>query len=250
VNTSNSSSAPRPIKFMFSRQAILERDDSLWGSEIRIQVDSEVSTITADSQQRFAQQLKIACGSALTRVKRDALLIKGHPSNKRPVGNRFFALKQSALLDPGILKDIIQTATLLERHHQQLVISVDSPMQSANGPLERMALIRALYYLKDSGLIKIAYNNYKAETKPERLLVDLDLYDYIKMPFPESELRLSLNIRSDLFNRIYEQMVETMSATRVSFIADNVEHADSAILAKRLPFDYFQGRYYSPADYL
>jgi len=81
-------------------------------------------------------------------------------------------------------------------------------------------------------------------------LVDLKLYDFIKMPFPDSALRLSLNTRSDLFDRLYDRMLELISATRVRFIANNVEFDDSALLAKNLPFEYFQGGYYSPADRL
>lgn len=80
------------------------------------------------------------------------------------------------------------------------------------------------------------------------LLIELKLYDYIKMPFPDVLLRLSLNIRSDLFDRLYDRMLELISTSRASFIADKVEFSDSATLAKRLPFNYFQGGYYSPAE--
>lgn len=70
------------------------------------------------------------------------------------------------------------------------------------------------------------------------------------MPFPDTAIRLSLNTHSDLFNRLYDRMLELISVTRVSFIAEQVEFADSAMLAKNLPFNYFQGGYYSPAESL
>ena len=43
-------------------------------------------------------------------------------------------------------------------------------------------------------------------------------------------------------------MLQLISNTKISFIADNVEFADTALLAKYLPFDYFQGGYYSSAE--
>jgi c-di-GMP-related signal transduction protein len=153
-------------------------------------------------------------------------------------------------MNEDLLKEIVSTSNTLEKHKQQLIVSVENTLDTLPGPVERRNMIRQLYSLKDRSSLKLAYNNYTLDTKKTDLLLDLSLYDYIKMPFPDSALRLSLNTRSGLFDRLYDQMLEVMSTSRISFIADNVEHADSALLARRLPFDYFQGPYFSPADSL
>lgn len=221
--------------FKIIRQAIVDRGHAWWGSEISVAdgVDPE--------------QLESACTEALRHI---------HPPRKTlkavspATSHTLLRMGQSALMNDDILKAIIQAARALEDHKQPLTLSLDNPLDALPGPVERRAMVRQLYKLKDHSGITLAYNNYRLDTKPADLLVDLELYDYIKMPFPDSALRLSLNTRSDLYDRLYDHMLELISACRVCFIADQVEFADSAMLAKNLPFEYFQGGYYSPADCL
>ncbi|MDY7066097.1 hypothetical protein PsexTeo8_25510 [Pseudomonas extremaustralis] len=217
--------------FKIVRQAIVDRAHGLWGSEIRAVGD------LADEHHGSV------CLTALQHIRPG-------PRAPRVLNHKFLRIGQVALMNNGTLKAIIQKARELEKQQQPFTLSLDNPLDALPGPLERRAMVRQLYTLKDQCGITLAYNNYRVDTKPADLLLDLKLYDYIKMPFPDSALRLSLNTRSDLFDRLYDRMLELISASKVCFIADTIEFADSALLAKNLPFEYFQGGYYSPADCL
>ncbi|NWC96625.1 MULTISPECIES: hypothetical protein [unclassified Pseudomonas] len=241
-----------PVDFTFSRQAILERSFTLWGSEIRVHAEPVLDCLPDEMCAYYCEQLKDAYSEALQYTRPSSLAQEGKRLrvDKTPGLHKFFRIEQSVLMNEELLKQIISTSNTLEKQKQQLIVSVENTLATLPGPVERRDMIRQLYSLKDRSSIKLAYNNYTLETKNTDLLIDLSLYDYIKMPFPDSALRLSLNTRSGLFDRLYDQMLGLMSTTRVSFIADNVEYADSALLARRLPFDYFQGPYFSPADSL
>ncbi|AYF48359.1 hypothetical protein C9382_24115 [Pseudomonas aylmerensis] len=217
------------------RQAIVDRRHALWGSEIRAEHHGE------DALPESAWR------EAMLRInpRRKTLQVTG-----QGVRHAFLRIGQAALMNEDTFKAIIQTAQSLEKHRQPLTLTLDNRLDALPGPVERRAMVRQLYKLKDHSGITLAYNNYRLDTKPGDLLIDLKLYDYIKMPFPDSALRLSLNTRSDLFDRLYDRMLALISASGVRFIADTVEFADSAMLAKNLPFEYFQGGYYSPADCL
>lgn len=240
------------IDFTFSRQAILDRRCTLWGNEIRIHAGHHAGCVPDGACPMYAEQHTHAYSEALqyTKPSPRAQERKRLRADKTRGLYKFLRIEQSVLMNEALLKEIVSTSNTLEQHKQQLIVSIDNTLDTLPGPAERRSMIRQLYSLKDQSEIKLAYNNYTINTKNTDLLIDLSLYDYIKMPFPDSALRLSLNTRSGLFDRLYDQMLGLMSTTRVSFIADNVEHADSALLARRLPFDYFQGPYFSPADSL
>ncbi|MBC3304299.1 hypothetical protein H0Z09_24500 [Pseudomonas sp. SWRI18] len=231
MNSERKSSAD-PVGFHLVRQAIVDRSHTLWGNEI--------SLACADT----FPSLEDAYGQALLRIC-------APPKTAQPVvSHRFLRIDQAALMNESLHKKFVQAARSLDKHSHSFTLSIDNPLDALPGPVERRAMVRQLYKLKDQCGITLAYNNYRLDTKPADLLIDLKLYDYIKMPFPDSALRLSLNTRSDLFDRLYDRMLELIDATRVCFIADTVEFADSALLARHLPFEYFQGGYYSPADCL
>ncbi|MGA9704381.1 YuxH family protein [Pseudomonas sp.] len=217
------------------RQAIVDRGHALWANEIRLVGD------------HTGEQLENAYHAALQRISPQRKKVR--PLDKK-VTRTFLRIGQTALMNDDTLTWIIQTAQSLEKNHRPFTLSIDNPLDALPGPVERRAMVRQLYRLKDHSGITLAYNNYRLDTKPADLLIDLKLYDYIKMPFPDSALRLSLTTRSDLFDRLYDRMLELISTTGVRFIADTVEFSDSAMLAKNLPFEYFQGGYYSPPDCL
>ena len=239
-------------EFKFLRQAIVERNCTLWGIETRVDSTTHLLTLAHERYPMHREQLQCAYREALQLLtpRSTNATRKLPPASRYPVIHKFLHIDQSALMCQDMLKKIIQTSDTLEKYQQQLVISVENPLDALPGPQERRAMVRQLYTLKDRSSIKLAYNNYRLDTKPADLLIELKLYDYIKMPFPDAAIRLSLNTHSDLFDRLYDRMLELISATRVSFIADKVEFADSAMLAKHLPFNYFQGGYYSPAESL
>ncbi|EFQ63932.1 hypothetical protein BFW88_11980 [Pseudomonas fluorescens] len=219
------------VHFTITRQAIVERSQALWGSEIAV-------SGTGD---------RVQLDSAYSQALQHTL-----PRRKTPqvVSHRLVKIDQAALMNEALIKDIFHVAQTLEKQGHAFTLSIDNPLDTLPGPVERRAMVRQLYRLKDQNCINLAYDNYTLDTKPGDLLTDLKLYDYIKMPLPDSALRLSLNTRSGLFDRLYDHMLELIHATRVRFIAKNVEFFDSAMLAKNLPFEYFQGGYYSPADRL
>lgn len=231
MNNEKLSSTPRG-EFNLVRQAIVDRNHLLWGNEI--------SLTCKDVYENHPRAYNAALQRIGTRRK------TSHPA----AGQQFLRINQAALMNENVHKSIIQTAQSLEKHRQTFTLSIDNSLDALPGPVERRAMVRQLYKLKDQCSITLAYNNYRLDTKQVDLLIDLKLYDYIKMPFPDSALRLSLNTRSDLFDRLYDRILELINASQVSFIADTVEFADSALLAKNLPFEYFQGGYYSPADCL
>lgn len=224
-------SAADVMELTMTRQAIVERSQALWGSEISVVGSGD------------REQLDWAYGEALRRTlpRRKTL---------QAIAHRFVKVDQAALMNDTLIQNIVQVAHALEKQGHTFTLSIDNPLDALPGPVERRAMVRQLYKLKDQSGIKLAYNHYTLDTKPGDLLIDLKLYDYIKMPFPDSALRLSLNTRSGLFDRLYERMLELINAARVRFIAENIEFSDSAMLAKNLPFEYFQGGYYSPADRL
>lgn len=218
--------------FTLVRQAIVNRHHSLWGSEVSI------------GYPHLQVVPEMAYHKALQRLSTP------HNAAHCGVSHKFLRVDQTALMNEALHTRIIQTAQSLEKSRQPFTLSITNPLDALPGPVERRSMVRQLYKLKDQCAITLAYNNYQLDTKPADLLIDLKLYDYVKMPFPDSALRLSLNTRSGLFDRLYDRMLELINATQVCFIADTVEFADSAMLVKNLPFEYFQGGYYSPADCL
>ena len=228
----NEQLSPGPVAGLaLARQAIVERSHALWGREIRV-----LGTGTRE-------QLNAAYSAALQRML-PSLPHLGTASHS------VLNIDQCVLMNDILIKDILDLAHTMDAHGRSLMLSLHNPLDALPGPAERRAMVRQLYKLKDHNGIRLAYDNYALDTKPGDLLIDLKLYDYIKMPFPDSALRLSLNTRSGLFDRLYERMLELINAARVRFIAENIEFSDSAMLAKNLPFEYFQGGYYSPADRL
>ncbi len=213
------------------RQAILSRSHALWGNEFCV--------VCSDP----GEQPDGAYCAALRHIS-------PQPIPTQAASHTFLRIDQAALMNETTLTQLTQVAQGLEKCRQHFTLSIDNPLDALPGPVERRAMVRQLYKLKDQSGIKLAYNNFTLDTKPCDLLIDLTLYDYIKMPFPDSALRLSLNTRSDLFDRLYDRMLELINVTRVCFIADHIEFSDSAMLARNLPFEYFQGGYYSPADRL
>lgn len=244
-------SPARLVSFKFSRQAILDRNLALWGNEIQIHAERDVVSNPQDSI--FFRDLQVSAHSEAlqhTRPTRSSTKTGTLKTDNNPGLHKLLRIEQSMLLCENTLKEIVTTCEVLEKHRQQLVICVENPLDALPGPEERRALIRQMFSLKDQACIQFAYNNYTIDTKYTDLLLDLGVYDYIKMPFPDAALRLSMNTRSGLFDQIYEHMLKLINSARISFIADSVDHANSSLLARRLPFDYFQGSYYSPADKL
>ena len=62
------------------------------------------------------------------------------------------------------------------------------------------------------------------------------------------DVNLCGTAKADLLNQSHNHMTMLTHNAKVSVIALLVEHAASRTLARALPFDYFQGSHYFPAD--
>lgn len=56
---------------------------------------------------------------------------------------------------------------------------------------------------------------------------------------------IQLNASPELLNRLYDQMNIMAHTQKVRFIAERIEHQHHHVLASSLPFDFFQGGFYS-----
>lgn len=165
--------------FTFSRQAILERSCTLWGSEIRVHAEPALDSPRDDACPFYSEQLKDAYSEALQHARPSsfARTSKRLRADKSPGLHKFFRIEQSLLMNEDLLKEIIDTSHTLEKNRQQLIVSVENTLDTLPGPLERRSMIRQLYSLKDRSNLKLAYNNYTLNTKDTDLLIDLSLYD-------------------------------------------------------------------------
>ncbi|WP_330208256.1 hypothetical protein [Pseudomonas sp. Z13] len=155
------------VDFTFSRQAILERSCTLWGSEIRVHAGYVLDNLPADARPFYSEQLKGAYREALQYTKPSSFVQerKRLHVDKSAGLHKFLRIEQSLLMNEDLLKEIVSTSNTLEKHKQQLIVSVENTLDTLPGPVERRNMIRQLYSLKDRSSLKLAYNNYTLDTK-------------------------------------------------------------------------------------
>ncbi|WP_223593691.1 EAL domain-containing protein [Pseudomonas sp. A-R-19] len=230
-----------------SRQLILTRDDCPFGSEIRIHFDDSASAPSAPE----AHQMSGIYSEVLMQTRLIAFSLKDHntTNGSKYLSRRFVCVRQSDLANSALTEELIQSGDALREYGQTLVIALNELPLSAVSFVEKKKILRNVYLLKDHG-VEIAFDDYNIDNQSIEILTTLDLFDYIKISISSLDLSLKLSGNPELFNRLHERMTMLTHNTKVSFIADRVEHAASHILARALPFDYFQGSHYSPADKL
>jgi predicted signal transduction protein with EAL and GGDEF domain len=227
MNATGSASYVYPASHYLSRQLILTRDDCPFGSEIRIQFDEH----QAQPAPALANPMSSLYSEVLTQTRLIAFSLKDRntSSESKYLSRRFVCVRQS---------DLASSALALN----------ELPLSEVSF-VEKKKILNNLYLLKDHG-IEIAFDDYNIDDESIEMFTTLNLFDYIKISFSTLDLSLKLTGNPDLFNRLHERMTMLTHTTKVAFIADRVEQAASHILARALPFEYFQGSHYSPADTL
>lgn len=230
-----------------SRQLILTRDDCPFGSEIRIHFDDTASVACAPE----AHQMSEIYSEVLMQTRLIAFSLKDRntTNGNKYLSRRFICVGQADLANFSLTEELIQSSAALREFGQTLVIALNELPLSAVSFAEKKKILHNVYLLKDHG-IEIAFDDYNIDDESIEIFTTLNLFDYIKISISSLDLSLKLSGNPELFNRIHERMTMLTHNTKVSFIADRVEHAASHILARALPFNYFQGSHYSPADNL
>jgi len=229
------------------RQPILKRDDKLFGNEVHAE--------TADQDYFFSQThstpqpnsplfvySKILSQSQLLAVSLRE--IKDSPSTD-VLNRKFININLPHLLNSALINEINITSSILVKNNHQLVITINTPSLKNIDPREKIAIINQIYLLKDSG-IEMAFDGYDLSEKSAQTLIHLNLLDYIKVNFKRSNF--CPNNNSDYLNRYFDRMTAMIYDHKVRFLADQVEHRTHHLLARSMPFELFQGDYYSPAE--
>jgi EAL domain-containing protein (putative c-di-GMP-specific phosphodiesterase class I) len=234
-------------EYYLSRQLILTREDRPFGSEIRIHFDDSTSASCAPQ----AYQMSGIYSEALMQTRLIAFSLKDHnaTSGNKYLSRRFVFVEQSDLANSALAEELVQSDAALRELGQTLVVAFNELPLSAVSFAEKKKILHNVYLLKDHG-IEIALDDYNIGDEGIEIFTTLNLFDYIKISTSSLDLSLKLSGNPELFNRLHERMTMLTHNTKVSFIADRVEHAASHILARALPFNYFQGSHYSPADNL
>ncbi|WP_095197016.1 EAL domain-containing protein [Pseudomonas sp. Irchel 3A7] len=234
-----------------SRQLILTRDDCPFGSEIRIKSDDSQFLSALASYASATNEMSAIYSEALMQTRLIAFSLKDRniSSQNKYLSRRFVCLEQSALANAALTEELIQCSEALRGFGQTLVVALNElPLPTVNFS-DKKKILHNVYLLKDHG-IEIALDGYNIYDESIEIFTTLNLFDYIKISISALDLSLKLTSNPELFNRLYERMTAQAHNTKVCFIADRVEHAASHVLARALPFDYFQGSHYSPADNL
>jgi hypothetical protein len=247
MNATMSASHIYRASHYLSRQLILTRDDCPFGSEIKIQFDDSQAHASAAAP----QEMNGIYSEVLMQTRLIAFSLKDQniSSKNKYLSHRFVCVGQSDLTDSALTEELIQSSDALRNFGQTLVIAFNELPLSAVSFIDKKKILNNVYLLKDHG-VEIAFDGYNIADESIEIFTTLNLFDYIKIPLSALDLSLKLTGNPDLFNRLHDRMTMLTHTTKVAFIADRVEHAASHILARALPFDYFQGSHYSPADNL
>lgn len=229
-----------------SRQLILTRDDRPFGSEIRTHRDSLLvpfSSAHGQSRDIYSEALM------QTRLNAFALKDLKNAGKATWLTRSFVRIEQTALIDDALTEELLECTETLRTLGQTLAITLNELPHPAISFSDKKKMLRNVYQLKDQG-VEFAHDSFNINYESIGIFTTLNLFEYIKISLSTLDLSLKLTANPELFNRIYEHMTQQTQDTKVAFIADRVEHAASHVLARALPFDYFQGSHYSPADNL
>ncbi|HEY0288944.1 MAG TPA: EAL domain-containing protein [Pseudomonas sp.] len=244
-------SASNYVNHYLTRQVILARDDSPFGSEIRVQFDANSYLSTDPVWKPSAGQMSEIYSNVLIQTQLTALSLKEQNTNsqKKYLHKRFVGIEQPDLISTVLTEELIRTHETLRNLGQTLVITLTELPLWAASVKNKKKILRNVYLLKDYG-VEIAFDGYNLHGEAIEIFTTLNLLNYIRTSVLSLDRSLKSNCNPDLFNQIHDVMVTLTHNNKISFIADRVEHAASHILARALPFDYFQGSHYSPADNL
>lgn len=241
--------AQENFALIFFRQSILKRNDELFGSEIYAKATKQEMPLNKGHQQLHPDHPLVIYREVLTRIQLNALSqVEAIPSPCTQMPNKLFVtMNQAALLDKALIKEMHDTQTLLKNHEQQLIPSINSNSFPSFNLKEKRTIINHIHLLKDHG-IELAFDGYDLSDDNTDKLISPTLFDYIKVDLTKSNFDIMVENNQDFFNRSYDCLSGMIHDSKIKFVADRVEHKALHTLARSMPFDFFQGRYYSPTE--
>lgn len=243
--TGGISPAKAPYRYL-TRQLILSRDDRPFASEISTGPLPATSSWTTQ-----AGQLCERCNEPSAHLRREPSSQKDRRSHRpeKYLNRTLLSLSEPGLASFALTNELIQSGNNLRDFGHTLVVSLKGRAFWEVDSKYKKNIIYHMYHLKDHG-IEIALDDYNIQREALTRFNTLNLFNYIKVSISSLGQCLKLNSDPEFFNRLHDHMVTLTHHNKISFIADRVEHIESHSLARALPFDYFQGSYYSPADHL
>jgi len=248
--TGGTTPAKAPYRYL-TRQLILSRDDRPFANEIRPTTVAHRPLPAPFSRTTLAGQ---SCGrgsDALMRMHREPSSLKDRRSHnpKKYLNRTILCLSEPGLASFTLAEELIRSGdNLLDLGHT-LVVSLKGRAFWEVDSKYKKNIIYNMYRLKDHG-IEIALDDYDIQQEALTSFSTLNLFNYIKVSISSLGQCLKLNGNPEFLNQFHDHMVTLTHNNKISFIADRVEHIESHSLARALPFDYFQGSYYSPADHI
>ncbi|RON57423.1 EAL domain-containing protein [Pseudomonas frederiksbergensis] len=237
------SPAQAPHRYL-TRQLILSRDDRPFASEISTTTEADRPLPALSSWTTQAGQSRERGSDTLTHMHRGR-----SPTPKKYLNRTVVRLSELSLASFALAEELIQSGNNLRDLGHTLVVSLkERPFWEVDSKYKKN-IIYHMYRLKDHG-IEIALDDYNLQREALTCFTTLNLFNYIKVSIASLDQCFKLNSNPEFFNRLHDRMVALIHNNKISFIADRVEHIEGHSLARALPFDYFQGSYYSPADHL
>ncbi|MCU1753117.1 EAL domain-containing protein [Pseudomonas sp. 6D_7.1_Bac1] len=230
---------------IFFRQSILKRNDELFGNEIHAKATQQNVPLTKGYQPLHPDHPLTIYREVLTRIQLNAIS-QPPPATNTP-NKLFVTVNQSSLLDKALIKEMNNAQAILKEHQQQLIPSINSSAFTSFNLKEKRTIISHIHLLKDNG-IEVAFAGYDFSDNRAEKLISLALFDYIKVDLTYTNFDIMVENSQDFFNRSYDTLSRMSHDSKIKFIADRVEHKALHTLARSMPFDFFQGRYYSPTE--
>lgn len=243
--TGGFSPAKAPYRYL-TRQLILSRDSRPFAREIRT-----VCPLPAPSSRTPLAAHPCERDDAYRPLHRKLSSLKDHRSHNpdKYLNRTVLCLSEPSLASFALADELILSGNNLRDLGHTLVVSLnEQPFWEVDSKYKKN-ITHNMYRLKDHG-IEIALDGYTLQREALTRFSTLNLFNYIKVSISSLDQCLKLNGNPEFFNRLHDRMVTLSHNNKISFIADRVEHIESHSLARALPFDYFQGSYYSPADHL